>query len=364
MVDLVGQYLKIKDQVDEAIQNVILSSAFINGPDVKNFKKELAEYFNAKHAITCGNGTDALQIALMALDLKPGDEVIVPSFTFIASAEVIAVLGLKPVFIDIDPYNYTLDADKLEPLINSKTKAIIVVHLYGQCANMDKIMSIAKNNKLKVIEDNAQAIGAECLVNGNWKKAGAIGDIGTTSFFPSKNLGAYGDGGAIITNNNTLAEKMAMIANHGSKVKYYNDMVGVNSRLDTIQAAILRIKLSRLDEYIKARQEAAAFYDMQLKNIDGIETPKRESFSTHVYHQYTIKVPSKRDELKEFLNEKGIPSMIYYPVPMHKQKPYESIGDLYHSEVLCSQVLSLPIHTELTTQQQNYICNCIKEFYN
>ena len=363
MVDLAGQYQKIKSQVDEAIQNVILSSAFINGPDVKEFKKELATFFNAKHAITCGNGTDALQIALMALDLKPGDEVIVPSFTFIASVEVIAVLGLKPVFVDIDPYNFTLDADKIDAVINPKTKAIIVVHLYGQSANMEKIMTIAKNNKIKVIEDNAQAIGADCQVNGKWLKAGTIGDIGTTSFFPSKNLGAYGDGGAIITNNDTLAENMAMIANHGAKVKYYHDIVGINSRLDTIQAAILRIKLSKLDEYIKARQEAAAFYDMQLKNVEEIEIPKRETYSTHVYHQYTLKVSHKRDELKEFLKEKGIPTMIYYPVPMHKQKPYESIGALYHSEVLCSQVLSLPIHTEITTQQQNYICNCIKEFY-
>ena len=362
MVDLLGQYQHIKPEVDKAIQEVIVGSAFINGPDVKAFRTELAEYLNVANVITCGNGTDALQIALMACGLQPGDEVIVPDFTFIATAEVVAVLGLRPVFVDVDENTFTLDVEKTEAAITPKTKAIIPVHLYGQCADMERIMAIANEHKLFVIEDTAQSLGATYKINGEQKKSGTIGHIGCTSFFPSKNLGAYGDGGAMYTNDNELAEKIAMIANHGAKVKYYHDEVGVNSRLDTMQAAILRVKLAYLDVYNSKRQTAANNYTEYLKDIAQLSTPVLNTLSTHVFHQYTLKV-ERRDELKKHLQENGIPSMIYYPVPMHKQKAYACSGNFGISEKLCEQVISLPMHTELEKDQQEYICSKIAEFY-
>ena len=362
MVDLLGQYQGLKDNIDRAIQEVIQSSAFINGPQVKQLRTELAAYHNCKHAITCANGTDALQIALMAIKAQPGDEVIVPDFTFIATAEVIALLGLKPVFVDVDPNTFLIDVDKLKNAITSKTCAIIPVHLYGQCANMEDIMNIAREKNIYVIEDNAQAIGSDILINGKWKKSGTAGHIGCTSFFPSKNLGCYGDGGAVFTDNDKLAEDIACIANHGAKIKYYHDIVGINSRLDTLQAAILLIKLKQLDKFSEARQEAASFYDKGLSGVSQVLTPKRVDYSTHVFHQYTLKL-EKRDELKSHLASKGIPSMIYYPVGMHNQKAYKMEGNFQVSDKLCRTVLSLPMHTELKEEQQLYIIETIKEFY-
>lgn len=363
MVDLVGQYQKIKPEIDSAIQDVILQSAFINGTDVKEFRVALAEYNRVKHVIGCGNGTDALQIALMALGLQPGDAVIVPDFTFIATAEVVAVLGLKPQIIDVDPDTFMIQPENIEKAITPATKAIIPVHLFGQCAPMKEIMEIAKKHKLFVIEDTAQAIGAECQINGESHKAGTIGHIGCTSFFPSKNLGAFGDGGALFTNDNDLAEKIAVIANHGAKVKYYHDEVGINSRLDTLQAAILSIKLQHLDEYIAARQYAAQYYTNELKGIKGLITPKLVKESSHVFHQYTLRIKTGRDQLKTYLADKGIPSMVYYPVPMHRHKPYLTKGNFEISDMLCEQVLSLPMHTELDENQLGYICQTIKEYF-
>jgi UDP-2-acetamido-2-deoxy-ribo-hexuluronate aminotransferase len=362
MVDLHGQYLKIKDEIDEAIQDVINSSAFINGPQVKQLNANLSDYHNCKHTICCANGTDALQIALMALSLEPGDEVIVPDFTFIATAEVIALLKLKPVFIDVDPNTFVMDIDKFSKAISKKTKAVVPVHLYGQCANMEQIMQIASKHGISVIEDNAQAIGADIKMNGTWQKAGTVGHIGCTSFFPSKNLGCYGDGGALFTNDAKLAENIACIANHGARVKYYHDMVGVNSRLDTMQAAILLVKLKKLNEYIKARQQAANYYDEILKYIEQVKTPVRVDYSTHVFHQYTLKV-ERRDELQKFLAAKNIPTMIYYPVGMHNQNAYKTSGDFSVSDTLCKTAVSLPMHTELLKSQQEFIAESIKEFY-
>jgi len=362
MVDLHGQYLKIKDEIDEAIQEVIESSTFINGPQVKQLNSRLSDYLGCKYAICCANGTDALQIALMALNLNPGDEVIVPDFTFIATAEVIALLGLKPVFIDVHPETFALDTDKFSKAISKRTKAIIPVHLYGQCANMSEIMKIASEHAIFVIEDNAQAFGADVQFNDAWQKAGTVGHIGCTSFFPSKNLGCYGDGGAIFTNSDNLAEDLACIANHGAKVKYYHDMVGVNSRLDTMQAAILLVKLKKIEEYIKARQESARQYDTLLKNIDQVKIPVRVDYSTHVFHQYTLKV-ERRDDLQKFLASKNIPTMIYYPVGMHNQNAYKTNNIFEVSDNLCKKVLSLPMHTELTLNQQEFITDSIKEFY-
>jgi dTDP-4-amino-4,6-dideoxygalactose transaminase len=362
MVDLFGQYENLKNEIDKGIQDVINSSSFINGPHVKTLKEELANYLNCKHIITCANGTDALQIALMALNLQAGDEIIVPDFTFIATAEVIALLKLKPIFIDVDPNSFLLDIDKLKAAITSKTKAILPVHLYGQCANMEEIMKIAQIKGIFVVEDNAQAFGSDLWFNGEWKKSGTVGHIGCTSFFPSKNLGCFGDGGAIFTNDDTLGETLACIANHGAKVKYYHDIIGVNSRLDTLQAAILLVKLKKIDAFNKARQEAAEFYDQQLNSISQISIPKRVEHSKHVFHQYTLKV-EQRDKLKEFLATKGIPSMVYYPVGMHQQKAYKMKGDFAVSEKLCETVISLPMHTELKKEQQLFIADAIKEFY-
>lgn len=362
MVDLHGQYVKIKGEIDLAIQHVIDNSNFINGPEVQEFKKQLSGYQHCRYTIPCANGTDALQIALMALPLKPGDEVLVPDFTFIATAEVIALLGLKPVFIDVDPDTFLLDINKLKDSITNRSRVIVPVHLYGQCTNMDEIMAIAKKFNLWVVEDNAQALGADIHYGKSWHKSGTVGHIGCTSFFPSKNLGCYGDGGAIFTNDESLAATMASIANHGAKVKYYHEMVGINSRLDTLQAAILLVKLKKLDEYNSARQKAAGIYDNLLKDLAYVQIPKRAKNSTHVFHQYTLKAEN-RDKLKDYLVKKGIPTMIYYPVPMHNQKPYITKGDFTISEQLCEQVISLPMHTELQIDEQEFIAESIKSFY-
>ena len=365
MVDLYGQYLKIKEEVDTAIENVIKNTSFVKGDDVHQFEKELADYLGVKHVIACANGTDALQIALMALDLNPGDEVITADFTFVATVEVIALLGLKPVLTDVYKDDFLINTEDIERKITPRTKAIIPVHLFGQCADMDKIMGIAKKHKLFVVEDNAQAIGAD--YHGNFNiKAGAIGDIGCTSFFPSKNLGCFGDGGALYTNNDELAARMRSVANHGMTKRYYHDHIGVNSRLDGIQAAILRIKLKHLDEYNKLRSDAASRYDDFLKGTDKITTPARSKNSNHIFHQYTLKCNGiNRDEVIEKLKARKIPAMIYYPVPLHSQKAYSHYNfndsEFPVTNELCKSVFSLPMHTELTVEEQEYICNAIKD---
>jgi len=370
MVDLKSQYEKIKADVDNAIQHVIDTSQFIKGQAVVDFQIELQKYLNVKHVIGCGNGTDALQIAMMALDLIPGDEVITTNFTFIATVEVIALLGLKPVLVDVCPDTFNIDVNAVKKAITSKTKAIVPVHLFGQCANMEALMEIAEHHGIFVIEDNAQAIGADYTFSaGNTLKAGTIGHIGCTSFFPSKNLGCYGDGGALFTNDDDLAEKIASIVNHGMKVRYYHDRIGVNSRLDTIQAAVLNVKLPLLDSYIEARQRAAAYYCDAFKSVSEIITPKADAFTTHVYHQFTMIVKNgKRNELKAWLEGKGVPAMIYYPVPLHKQKAFEEFKNTEAifpvTERLCDEVLSLPMHTELDTEQLEYITNSVIEFFN
>lgn len=369
MVDLHGQYLKIKPEVDKGIQEVIDTCAFINGPQVKQFGEDLKEYTGAKHVITCANGTDALQIALMALGLKHGDEVIVPAFTYVASAEVIGLLGLTPVMVDVDPQTFNVTAENIKKALSPRSKAIIPVHLFGQSCDMEPIMEVTKENGLYVIEDNAQAIGAVyTFSDGSKKQTGTIGTIGCTSFFPSKNLGCYGDGGAIFTNDDELAEKLKMIANHGQKVKYHHSVIGCNSRLDTIQAVVLRAKLPHLDEFSTDRKKAADYYTANLKDVEGIATPKELSNSTHVYHQYTLQVlDGKRDELKEYLASKGIPAMIYYPLPLQKQEAFKDITraaeSLEISQRLADSVLSLPIHTELTHEEQDKIIQAIKDFF-
>lgn len=369
MVDLLGQYQKIKPEIDAAIQEVINSTSFIKGPAVKSFQENLARYLGVKNVIPCGNGTDALQLALMALDLKPGDEVITTSFTFIATAEVIALLKLTPVLVDVLPDTFNIDPDAVEKAITSKTKAIIPVHLFGQAADMKRLKGIAEQHKLFIVEDTAQALGAEINYpgNGDNKKAGTIGDIGCTSFFPSKNLGAFGDGGAIFTNDDNLAAKLQSLANHGMKIRYYHDYVGVNSRLDSMQAAILNVKLKYLDEYAKARQKAAAFYNNAFENCQKIKTPVTASFTTHVFHQYTLVLKSvDREGLMKYLAEKGIASAIYYPVPLHLQKAYQDQrykkGDFPVTEALSQSVLSLPMHTELTDLMQQEIAGAVLEF--
>jgi len=370
MVDLKNQYLKIKPEVDAAIQEVLESTAFINGPAVKRFQQNLEQYLQVKHVIPCANGTDALQIAMMALGLKPGDEVITADFTYVATAEVIGLLGLTPVLVDVNPSTFDINIEALERNITEKTKAIVPVHLFGQCANMDAIMEIAKKYNLYVIEDNAQAIGAEyTFQNGNRKKAGTIGHIGCTSFFPSKNLGCFGDGGAIMTNDDELAQRCRMIASHGQSKQYVHDVLGVNSRLDSIQAAILDVKLKYLDQYIQARQKAAEYYDRKFSNHPEIIIPARNPNSTHVFHQYTLQIKNgKRDALRAFLQEQGIPSMIYYPIPLHLQKAYQSPrykkGDFPVTEKLCASVLSLPMHTELTEDTLEQITNAVLNFFN
>lgn len=368
MVDLKGQYDKIKNEVDSAIQNVIESSAFINGPEVKNFQQDMEKYLGVKHVIPCANGTDALQVSMMALGLQPGDEVIAPSFTFVATAEVIALLKLTPVLVDVDPDTFNIDPASIEKAITNKTKAIVPVHLFGQCADMESIMSIAEENKLYVIEDNAQAIGSDYILkNGSKKKSGTIGHVGCTSFFPSKNLGGYGDGGAIFTDDDELAKQIRIIVNHGMVVRYYHDMIGVNSRLDSLQATILRIKLKHLDEYAAARNKAAAYYDKAFGKNPKLRIPARFSRSTHVFHQYTLVTKGiDRDKLIVHLQEKGIPAMIYYPVPMHMQKAYfdprYKKGDFPVTEMLAKSVFSLPMHTELDEEQLKYITDSVLEF--
>lgn len=368
MVDLKGQYLKIKEEVDQRITEILDSSAFINGPYVHQFQKQLEEYLGIKHVIPCGNGTDALQVAMMALGLKPGDEVITTTFTFIATAEVIALLGLTPVLVDVDPKTYNIDPESIRRAITPKTKAIVPVHLFGQCAPMEEILEIAEEFNLYVIEDNAQAIGADyTFYDGTIKKSGTIGHIGCTSFFPSKNLGAYGDGGAIFTNDDALAEQLRIVVNHGMKVRYYHDYVGVNSRLDSIQAAVLDVKLKHLDEYAAARQKAAAFYDNAFNGHPHFSIPTRYEKSTHVFHQYTMTIQDiDRNALQKHLNEAGIPMMIYYPVPLHMQSAYQDPrykkGDFPVSEALAESVISLPMHTELTEDQLQYITSKVLEF--
>lgn len=363
MVDLGTQYQAIKSEIDSAIQEVLETSMYIGGPVVQRFQKSLESYLQVKHVIPCANGTDALQIAMMALGLKPGDEVITPSFTYIATTEVIALLGLKPVFVDVDPKTFCIDPRKIEAAITPKTKAIVPVHLYGQGADMDAIMEIAQKHQLFVVEDNAQAIGSDYhSKSGETKKLGTIGTIGCTSFFPSKNLGCYGDGGAIFTNDDALAEKLRMVANHGQKVRYYHDVVGCNSRLDAMQAAILNVKLPRLDQYIAARIKVADFYDRTLGVSDKITVPHRDGKSKHVFHQYTVQLHESvdRNGLQAYLAEKDIPSMIYYPVPAHKQGMFESFNlgtlDLPVTDALTANVISFPIHTEMEEEQQAYIC--------
>lgn len=370
MVDLSGQYKKIKPEIDAAIQSVIDSSAFINGQEVKDFQKNMEAYLGVSHVIPCGNGTDALQLALMALELNPGDEIITTTFTFVATIEAISLLGLKPVLVDVKAETFNIDINQIEMAITPKTKAIIPVHLYGQCANMEIIMDIAARHNLFVIEDAAQSLGANyCFSNGLAKKAGVIGHIGCTSFFPSKNLGCFGDGGAVFTNNPEIAEKIRCIANHGSKVKYFHERVGINSRLDTIQAAILNVKLKYLDQYNAAREKAADFYDAAFSGIPQLTVPARRAYSTHIFHQYTLKLNGiKRTELVDFLAKKNIPTMVYYPVPMHLLKAYSSLGykkgDFPVAEHLAENVLSLPIHTELTKNDLDYIASSVIEFIN
>ena len=367
MVDLQTQYQHIKQDIDAGIQEVIEAAAFIKGPKVTAFQTHLEAYTGAKHVITVGNGTDALQIALMGLGLKPGDEVITPTFTFIATAEVVALLGLTPVVVDVDWDTMNMDVDAVRRAITPRTKAIVPVHLFGQCANMEELMKLAKEHHLYIVEDACQAIGARyTFSNGESKQAGTMGDIGCTSFFPSKNLGCYGDGGAIFTNDDELAARMRAIANHGMVVRYHHDMIGVNSRLDSIQAAVLDAKLPHLDEYIAARQQAAAYYDKAFANHPKILVPGHQKNSTHVFHQYTLRVVGyDRDRLREQLSERGIPAMIYYPVPLHQQKAYLDSrykdGDFPVAERLAGCVLSLPMHTELDEEQLNYITSNILE---
>lgn len=370
MVDTHTQYQKIKTEVDQAVIGVLESSAFINGKPVQTFASNLSTYLGVKHTIPCGNGTDALQIAMMALGLQPGDEVITPSFTYIATTEVIALLRLTPVFVEVDPDTFCIDPAAIEKAITPRTRAIVPVHLYGQAAPMEEIMAIAAKHNLYVIEDNAQALGADyTFSDGVKKKTGTIGHIGCTSFYPSKNLGAYGDGGAIFTNDDDLARQLKMIANHGQSRRYYHDVVGCNSRLDTIQAAILDIKLTHLDEYATARRAAADFYDQAFRGNDKIRVPARAPWSHHVFHQYTLVLEGvDRDALSQYLAEKGIPSMIYYPVPGHRQKMFEQSGipakEMPVTDWLTSRVISLPIHTELDQEQLEYITRTILGFVN
>jgi len=367
MVDLKGQYLKIKTAVDKGIQDVLDQTAFINGPAVKEFQSDLEQYLQVKHVIPCANGTDALQIAMMALGLQPGDEVITASFTYVATAEVIGLLGLVPVLVDVDPDTFNIDVKAIEANITSKTKAIVPVHLFGQCSDMESILKLAEKHKLFVIEDVAQAIGADyTFSDGRRVKAGTMGTVGCTSFFPSKNLGCYGDGGAMYTNNDELAAALRMVAHHGQSVQYKHDVIGVNSRLDTIQAAVLKVKLQFLDDYAVARNRAADFYDAAFANHPNLKIPVREKKSTHVFHQYTLQLKgADRQKLRDGLAEKGIASMIYYPIPLHFQKAFASerypVGAFPITERLCESVFSLPMHTELDEETLRYIADAVLE---
>ncbi|MDD2797184.1 MAG: DegT/DnrJ/EryC1/StrS family aminotransferase [Bacteroidales bacterium] len=369
MVDLVGQYNLIREEIDNAITNVVRSAAYINGAPVKQFATNLAQYLGVKHVIPCGNGTDALQIALMVLDLQPGDEVIVPAFTYIAPAEAALLLGLKPVFVDVDAHTFNIDVSKIESAISPKTKAIIAVHLFGQSCDMEAILAVANQHNLYVIEDNAQSIGCEyCSSDGRKAKTGTMGHIGCLSFFPSKNLGCFGDGGAMLTNDDELANRLKMIANHGQEKKYYHEVVGVNSRLDTIQAAVLDVKLKHLDHYVESRRKAAQRYNELLQDCESVVCPKVSDGQQHVFHQYTLQVPAEsRDALVKHLSEVGVPTMIYYPLPLHYQNAFRGkcrlSSSLAVSEHLSKTVLSLPMHTELTLEEQIFVCDEIKRFF-
>lgn len=369
MVDLKAQYETIGHEIDNAIKSVIDSASFIKGPDVRSFEEELGKYLGIRNVISCANGTDALQIALMSLGIKPGDEVITTPFTFIATVEVVALLGLKLVFVEPEEGTFNISPGAIKRAVSPKTRAIVPVHLFGQCADMEEILKIASDNNIFVIEDAAQATGTDYIFSsGKRAKAGTMGHIGTTSFFPSKNLGCYGDGGALFTGDDNLAGKLRSIANHGMKVKYYHDDIGVNSRLDTIQAAILRVKLKYLDDFNRARQKAADYYDESFLGCNSVKIPERSSFSTHIFHQYTIRADSnKRDKLKEFLWSEGIPSMVYYPLPLHLQNAYKYLGckpgDFPVSEKLCSEVLSLPIYPEIEHDQLEHITSTVLKFF-
>jgi len=370
MVDLRSQYDRLKADIDNAIAGVISSTAFIRGPAVRLFEEELERYLGVRHVISCANGTDALQIAMMALGLKPGDEVITTNFTFIATVEVIELLGLKTVLVEPDRGSFNISVEAVRKAITPRTKAIVPVHLFGQCAHMEPIIDLARQHGIFIIEDVAQATGAEYrFSNGTVKKAGTMGTIGCTSFFPSKNLGCYGDGGALFTDNDELASLIRSITNHGMKVRYYHDTIGVNSRLDTIQAAILRVKLRHLDEFNESRAKAAGFYDRELSGLPGITVPEISPFSTHIFHQYTLKIQGgERNSLRECLENEGIPSMVYYPVPLHMQKAYLHLGygadDFPLTTSLSGEVLSLPMHTELDEEQLSYITGCIRSKFN
>jgi UDP-2-acetamido-2-deoxy-ribo-hexuluronate aminotransferase len=368
MVDLKHQYARLKPEIDEAISQVVTSAQFINGPAVVSFANNLASYLNVKHVIPCANGTDALQIAMMALSLEPGDEVIIPAFTYIATAEVIALLNLKPVLVDVHSHTFLIDEKKIAAAITSKTKAIVPVHLFGQCANMEAIMELANQHNLYVIEDTAQAIGSVyTFANGSQQQAGTIGHVGCTSFFPSKNLGCMGDGGAMYTQNETIAKRLKMIANHGQTIQYQHDEIGVNSRLDTIQAAILDVKLKHLNHFALERNKVAAFYDQAFAHHPNLKTPERVTNSTHVFHQYTLQTFGlDRNKLRSYLAQHNIPSMVYYPIPLHAQKAYKSsshqIGTLPITENLCKSVISLPINTEMEIEQLSFISHHVLHF--
>lgn len=370
MVDLVGQYHRLKKEIDAAIFSTIEEGRFINGPQIQAFQKNFEAYLGVRNVIPCANGTDALQIALMSLGLKPGEEVIVPSFTYVATAEVIGLLGLTPVMVDVDYSSFTISVENIEKAITDKTKAVVPVHLFGQSCDMAPIMELAEKYNLYVIEDNAQAVGSEYIYSSQLhKKTGTIGTIGCISFFPSKNLGCYGDGGAIVTNDDELAQKIKMIANHGQRIKYHHDLIGCNSRLDSIQAAVLNVKLQYLDDFAKARILVAGYYDKELSCIEEILLPKHFSYSSHVYHQYTLRVKNgRRDDLQSYLKEKGVPSMVYYPLPLDEQPAFKSISrvaeELHNAKQLCSEVLSIPIHTEMTEESLVYIVEQIKSFFN
>ena len=370
MVDLIAQYQTIKEEVNASVLQTIESGAFINGPAVQQFKKQLEAYLNVRAVIPCANGTDALQIALMALDLAPGDEVIVPAFTYVATAEVIGLLRLQPIMVDVDPTTFNITAEIVEKALTPKTKVVVPVHLFGQSVDMQPLIELSQKHGFYLVEDNAQAIGADyTFSDGKTQKTGTLGHIGCTSFYPSKNLGAFGDGGAIFTNDETLAHKIKMIASHGQSKRYYHDLIGVNSRLDSIQATILNIKLKQLDDYAKARQSLATFYNQNLKDIAALTIPTVQPNSTHVYHQYTLKVADgQRDALQQYLKENQVPSMIYYPVPLQVQKAFQGLGitlglELPLTEQLCKEVLSLPMYTEMAADQRQYICDTIRAFF-
>lgn len=368
MVDLKSQYQRLKPEIDTAIQNVLDSGVFIKGNVVADFENQLSKYLGGSSVVSCANGTDALQIAMMALNLQPGDEIIVPAFTYAATAEVMALLGLIPVFVDVYEDTFNINVSLIEQAISPRTKAIVPVHLFGQCADMEPVLEIAKKHNLFVVEDTAQAIGAVyTFTDGTQKMAGTMGDIGTLSFFPSKNLGCYGDGGALLCNNPELVAKIRMIANHGQKVQYQHDLIGVNSRLDALQAAVLTVKLKHLSSFEFSRNEAATYYDLRLGGFSQISIPKRSLFSTHVFHQYTIKLNGlDRSVLREKLKQRGIPSMVYYPIPVHQQQAFQSISkmgsSLVVSELLCNQVLSIPIHTEMDREQLDFIVESLSHF--